>query len=121
MPEREPARDADVEALLRRYRPIGPPPRLRARVLSAASPRRAWPWATAAAVLLGSIVALHLAIGRLTAVAPVKPGPAPSARAIQDLADRLGGDAAAQHVAEFVVMKTPNEDDAFAALSGVTR
>jgi hypothetical protein len=76
----------EVEALLRRYRPVGPPAALRARVVDAAArpvelpgalrervaperasqPRvpapaadRAWPWLAAAAVLLLSALALR--------------------------------------------------------------
>ena len=51
----------DLDDLLRRYRPSGPPPELRARVLSGATPAgRAWPWVAAAAVLLAATVGLQL-------------------------------------------------------------
>ena len=54
--------DRDIETLLRRYRPLEPPPDLRVRVLSApADTRRAWPWAVAAAALLAASVGLHVA------------------------------------------------------------
>ena len=52
--------DREVEDLLRRYRPVGPPADLRARVMAAgASAPRTWPWAAAAAVLLGAVCATH--------------------------------------------------------------
>ena len=47
------------EALLRKYRPVGPPPRLRARLVEGDA--RAWPWAAAAAALLAMGVGLHAA------------------------------------------------------------
>lgn len=48
----EPMDDAQLEDLLRRVRPAGPPPRLRARIAERPRPLRAWPWVAAAAALL---------------------------------------------------------------------
>jgi hypothetical protein len=54
--------DPEIEDLLRRYRPAGPPPDLRGRVMTEAAPvGRTWPWAAAAAVLLATVVGLNLA------------------------------------------------------------
>jgi hypothetical protein len=51
----------DLEDLLRRYRPLGPPPELRARIAAAAAPApRTWPWAAAAAALLAGVCITHL-------------------------------------------------------------
>ena len=48
--------DPEVEDLLRRYRPAGPGGDLRARIVAGNQVTgRAWPWAAAAAVLLGAI------------------------------------------------------------------
>lgn len=54
-----------AEDLLRKYRPVGPRPGLRARIL--APERRAWPWAAAAAALVALTIALQSAT-RSTAV-----------------------------------------------------
>lgn len=54
--------DPEIEDLLRRYRPAGPPPDLRARVMTEAAPvGRTWPWVAAAGVLLATVVGLNLA------------------------------------------------------------
>jgi len=58
--------DHDLETLLRRYQPVGPPPALRTRIVdSAVDRRRAWPWAVAAAALLAATVGLHMGTSRL--------------------------------------------------------
>ena len=51
--------DDQMEDLLRRVRPVGPRPELRARIVAARRPAaRAWPWVSAAAALLAITVAL---------------------------------------------------------------
>ena len=48
--------DPEIEDVLRRYRPAGPAPDVRARIVAGERPEgRVWPWAAAAAVLLGAI------------------------------------------------------------------
>ena len=48
-----PREDEELEHVLRRYEPVGPPASLRMRVLGGqTSVRRAWPWVAAAAALL---------------------------------------------------------------------
>jgi hypothetical protein len=44
--------DADLDELLRRYRPAAPPPDLKNRLTALRSVPRTWPWAAAAAALL---------------------------------------------------------------------
>jgi hypothetical protein len=52
--------DPELEDLLRRYQPAGPPAALRARILGDTTPvGRTWPWAVAAAVLLATVVGTH--------------------------------------------------------------
>lgn len=51
--------DDDILSSVRRYRPVGPPPRLRSRVVQVKSPARTWPWAVAAAALLALSIALN--------------------------------------------------------------
>ena len=97
--------DPDIEDLLRRYRPVGPPADLRARILSASRAHRVWPWASAAAALLASALALHLAAGHATARVDPKPAPEPAVRAIDDLTEMLGGDTAARRLAEFIMVE----------------
>ena len=58
--------DPELEDLLRRYRPAGPPPDLRARIMPGAVPvRRTWPWAVAAAALLATVCVTQLATRRV--------------------------------------------------------
>ena len=45
-------KEEDIERLLAAAKPVGPRPELRARILSRHRPRRAWPWAAAAAAML---------------------------------------------------------------------
>jgi hypothetical protein len=51
--------DDDILDSLRRYRPAGPPPRLRGRVIQVKPAARTWPWAVATAALLVLSVALN--------------------------------------------------------------
>jgi hypothetical protein len=57
--------DDQLEDLLRRVRPSGPRADLRARIVSARRPERAWPWAAAAAALLFVTLFLQIAALRL--------------------------------------------------------
>ena len=58
--------DNELENLLRRYEPAGPPASLRGRVVARrANSRRTWPWATAAAALLALAVWLGSSAERL--------------------------------------------------------
>jgi hypothetical protein len=58
--------EQEIEVLLRRYRPAGPRPDLRARILADAAPvPRSWPWAAAAAALLAMVCFTHLLTGSL--------------------------------------------------------
>jgi hypothetical protein len=50
----------DLERRLRLYAPLAPPPQLRRRLFEhESSPRRAWPWAAAAAAMLAVAIWLH--------------------------------------------------------------
>jgi hypothetical protein len=54
--------DNDVEDLLRRHRPAGPPQDLRARIMAAPMRvQRTWPWAATAAALLVAAISLTVA------------------------------------------------------------
>lgn len=58
--------DPELEDLLRRYRPAGPPPDLRARIVAGPAPvPRTWPWAAAAAALLAMVCVTQLATRRV--------------------------------------------------------
>jgi hypothetical protein len=59
--------DAELEDLLRRVRPAGPPPGLRARIAGCRRPPRAWPWVAAAAALLIVTAVLQVSAERARA------------------------------------------------------
>lgn len=96
--------DPELDDLLRRYRPAGPPPELRARVAANAGPvRRTWPWAAAAAALLAATVYLHESTDRLAAGARVNSSHNGRQEAIALLSETLGGDASAQMMADLII------------------
>ena len=97
--------DRQVEDLLKRYRPSGPPESLRARCLAPSRQRRAWPWAVAAAALLVITFALEGAAANAVAGADVVVSPDPMVRAVLELAEVLGGDAVAQRAAEEIIVE----------------
>jgi signal transduction histidine kinase len=99
--------DQDVDDLLRRYRPAGPPDDLRARslVTARAHTRRAWPWATAAAALLAATLSLHVAANRATARTLVPPESDPAAEFVVRLTEMLGGTPEAHALAEAMVFE----------------
>ena len=97
--------DSEIEDLLRRYRPIGPPARLRERIFATAPSRRIWPWASAAAALLIAAMTLHVASGNEIGSVDVTLGPAAATRVADDLTGMLGGDVAARYLAEFIIVE----------------
>jgi hypothetical protein len=71
--------DDEILRALNRYRPVGPPPRLRDRVVQVKPPARTWPWAVAAAALLALSVALTMGARRVDAdTAVLLPASAPA-------------------------------------------
>ena len=91
------------EELLRRYRPAGPDPDLRARICAAAPARRAWPWAAAAAALLAVTVVLRSQAGEQSA--HIVPPPVDTRRAAVDqLTMMLGGTEDARVLAETIAL-----------------
>lgn len=92
----------DVENLLNQYRPAGPPPDFRARLIDAGGRRDAVGlWATAAAALFLMTVLLRTATSMQ--VAGVRPQAADlTAVAVDRLAVALGGTAEARRVAEMI-------------------
>src|SRR5262245_34698336 len=92
--------DEKVRELLGRYRPVRPPSGLRERVLAdAATTARTWTWAVAAAVLLATVVGLHVATDRAIASIAMPIGP-PS---VEALAEAMGGGEEAQRAAQSIV------------------
>ena len=82
--------DDDILDPLRRYRPVGPPPRLRGRVVQVKPAARTWPWAVAAAALLVLSVALNTGarqIDRRTAL--LVPDAVPAADPLEALPEAL--------------------------------
>jgi hypothetical protein len=107
--------DRQVEDLLKRYQPAGPPASLRTRCLAPLPVSRVWPWATAAAALLAITFALDAAAADATAGAGIVVAPDPAAKAVAELAETLGGDAAARQVAEQIVVEQVRHDREMAA------
>lgn len=94
------------EDLLRKYRPVGPPPGLRSRALQGDA--SAWPWAAAAAALLAMVVGLHIAI-RVGAGAAIESSPLgiKFEDRVAYLTDVMGGGEEAQRLA---VLRVSEED-----------
>ena len=97
--------DSEIEDLLRSYRPTGPPAQLRERILAMERAERIWPWMAAAAALLVSALTLQFATGYEAADVYVTLGPAAEARVADDLTNRLGGDADARGLAQFILVE----------------
>lgn len=109
--------DQQAEALLKRYRPAGPPEALRERCLTPLQVARVWPWAAAAAALLATTLGVQMAAGAAMAGAKITSAPDPSADAVADLAEALGGDAAARRAAEEIIDLQMRRDQEQAARS----
>ena len=92
--------DRQLEHLLKRYRPAGPPDSLRERALTASRHARVWPWATAAAALLAITVGLQGAAAGAVTAAEIVSMPDTSADAAAELAEAFGGDEVARRMAE---------------------
>jgi hypothetical protein len=98
-------KDSEIEDLLRKYRPVGPPADLRQRIFAATRVPLIWPWASAAAALLVLGLTLQLAARNETAGAEMNLGPSAAARVTDDLTEMLGGDLRARELAEFIVVE----------------
>ena len=98
-------KDSEIEDLLRKYRPVGPPAELRHRILATTSVPRIWPWATAAAALLVLGLAFQLAARNEVTGADLNLGSSAVARVTEDLTNMLGGDLRARELAEFIVVE----------------
>ena len=105
MNDHDPDIDPGLDALLRRYQPLSPPPGLRARIADAPSSQRTWPWAAAAAAVLAAVVGLQTLSDRLVQVSAAPE----SDRAIEDLAsiivgnDNDNGNGDSRRLAELIV------------------
>lgn len=84
--------DDQIEALLRKYRPI-----TRLPDLPMTRSPRTWPWAAAAAALLAVSVGLHAATWTSTSPPPI------DAAQVTAIAEQLGDDARGRVVAEWIV------------------
>jgi hypothetical protein len=86
---------------------VGPPAELRARIEQEAGrdvrERAAWPWAVAAAALLLLTAGLRVEVSRLESRVDVPPDPALAI--VDDLTERLGGDAAARRMATLMMLE----------------
>lgn len=93
--------DGKVRELLGRYRPVGPPDELRERALAASPTQRTWPWAVAAAALLGVTLGVHAASNRALATVAKPADPF----AADGLAAAMGGTEEARRAAELIIQE----------------
>ena len=95
----------DIEKLIRRYRPVGPPPGLRGRVIGRRSSTADWAWPAAAAALAVVTVLLRAGASNamLTALQPVDA--APQTAIVQALAASLESEEHAYVLAETIVLQ----------------
>lgn len=98
-------KDSEIEDLLRKFRPVGPPLELRQWLFTTTSVPIVWPWVSAAIALLVSGLAFQLAARHTTVSAHVNLGPSAMTRVTEDLADMLGGDLRARTMAEFIAVE----------------
>jgi hypothetical protein len=96
--------DYDIENLLRRCAPAGPPPDLRARIVRPAAVPP-WPWVAAASLLLVVMSALHVETNRIERSVIAAPPQDSATVAVRDLAELLGGDDTAQRFARSEVAR----------------
>lgn len=93
-----------VEESLRRYRPSGPHPELRRRIVQQPAGARTWPWAAAAAALFVMTVVLHGQVDSQVQ-ALYDPPADPRREAIEQLTTMLGGTEEARIVAETIALQ----------------
>jgi hypothetical protein len=92
-----------LEEFLARVRVAGPAAGLRSRILSGAHESRVWPWAAAAAALLGVSLTLHGALDRHAAVVLEAPDlPSIDAR-VERISNLLGAGDGSRRLATFIV------------------
>jgi hypothetical protein len=114
-------KDSEIEDLLRKFRPVGPPAQLRERILATTRVHRIWPWASAAAALLVLGFTFQLAARNEAAGAGLNLGPSAVARVTDDLTNILGGDLRARELAEFIVVEQQvHSEGTSAAIEPVT-
>jgi hypothetical protein len=93
--------DEDLERLLQRYEPAGPPDVLRERVLTPPlDARRAWPWLVAASVLLCITIGAQTASIHVRREFATLVNPEPADAELQALEEALGGGPEARRIAE---------------------
>ena len=93
--------DRDLEALLRRHRPVGPPPALRERILRAEDRRVPWWWLGAAAALVAITAGTQVAIGSAVATVTVTLAIGAEVSEPDPLLDLVGDDEPARQLAMF--------------------
>ena len=93
--------DRDLEALLRRHRPVGPPPALREQILRAVDRREPWWWLGAAAALVAITAGTQVAIGSEVDTVTVTLAIGAEASAPDPLLELLGDDEPARQLVLF--------------------
>jgi len=90
--------DSELEELLRRHRPAGPPAQLRQRILAPNTSQRWWSWAAAAAVLVISALTFRTAVREQVDVLNSQIGVVSPAYLQEDLTAMFGDDASGQEL-----------------------
>ena len=95
--------DRDIERLLRRYRPVGPTADLERQITQSPDPvtksAMPWPWAVAAAVLLGITIGLHAAV-----ISPPRERLVADAGRVRLLTEELGDSPESRALAEWLAL-----------------
>lgn len=98
--------DDEIERLLQQYAPVGPPDRLRHRIVAASvDSRRAWPWLVAAGVLLCVTIGAQVASVRVHRDIAALMRPEIADSALTELEEALGGGPEARQTAEQMILE----------------
>jgi hypothetical protein len=108
--------DSDIENVLRKYRPGGPPNQLRQRIVRSEPRQSIRPWLAAAAVLILCVLTCRVAARREVSQVDLQLGLDANARVVDELTDILGGNAEARELAESMVMEAQVRADAMRAV-----
>ena len=95
----------ELETLLRRYRPVGPPPDLRARVIGRRPSTGDWAWLAAAAALAVVTVLLRTSASNAMLTALQTTDEAPQTAVVRALAASLDPEEHAGVLAETIILQ----------------
>ena len=102
--------DSDIEQVLRRYRPAGPPVHLRERVVAQARTQRTWPWIAAAAALLFTVLTFRIATRQQVDVFNPQLGSVVPGDLQDDLIAKFGDDASGRELVSFLLREEADRE-----------